>query len=184
MPWTDRPYHIMPPADYKLFLAAMREDRCVEYPLVGWDAVGAWLVKMQFVAKRPATETLQKYRKLFGMPVSRTARQSRHHKTSALPWTTNLMLQAWIGTQGRALGLPRWHPFRVSVESQYSQKPRAIRQRQYDYRKRLANRLAARALGEARLRPRQPKPVTPTPMPVAATTEATPLRFRRLIPAK
>lgn len=109
-----RPFEELPPADYKLFLESMRADRCVEYPLIGWRAVADWLHRMKFVQRPPRDETLRAWRKKFGMPVTHTAR-SREGKDRT-PWTTNLMMQAWLGTQGRALSVPRWHPLRCEVE--------------------------------------------------------------------
>lgn len=110
-----RPFEVIPPAEYKLFLQALREDRCIEYPIVGWQAVGEWLYKMQFTTRIFKPSTLLNWRARFGLPVLTTARDI-HRSNRSKPWCTNLMLHAWLATQGRALTLPRWHPFRQKVE--------------------------------------------------------------------
>lgn len=139
-----RPFEYMPPADYKLFLAAMRADRCLEYRLIGWKEVGRWLQRLQFTQLCLSEGTLRKWRKDFGMPVTQQPRAAVVCGGKRHPWTTNLMMSAWIGTQGRALTLPRWHPFRLSVQPRpLSQKPVAIRVRRHRDRRRMAAALAS-----------------------------------------
>lgn len=168
-----RPYSELSPADYKLFLAAMREDKLREYPIVGWQAIGEWLVRMQWLARLPHVTTLYRYRR-YGMPVNMTPRPMLHG-TKRQPWVTNLMLQAWIGTQGRALTLPRWHPFRQQVEKTYSQKPSAIRDRRHRARKRLATVKAKHAL-DARLSGVAPlSPGLKLPPPAPAQVDVPPI---------
>lgn len=182
-----RPYSELSPADYKLFLLAMREDRFKEYPIVGWQAIGEWLVRMKYVPRVPDLSTMYRYKR-FGMPVTSTPRPS--HGMKRLPWVTNLMLQAWLATQGRALTLPRWHPFRVEVENLYSKKPSAIRMRRAGKRRRLAQIKAEHALAAVRLggipslgTGLKPQAVAPSEVLVAPPTVPAPLRLRRLAPA-
>ena len=136
-----RPFEYLPPADYKLYLKALRDDRCVEYPLVGWPAIADWLVRMKFTRLPPTAATLCKYRKLYGMPVSHQSR-GMDRNCRRKPWTINLMMAAWLATQGRVLSLPRWHPFRLAMEPRpLSQKPSAVRMRrklQRDFAARVA----------------------------------------------
>jgi hypothetical protein len=143
-----RPFQYLPPADYKLFLETLREDRCLEYPIVGYDAIAQWFVKMKYTRTPWSSESLLRHRRNFGLPITKTPRTP--YDDHLVPWTSNLMLHAWIATQGRAMSLPRYHPFRQAVEKTkpLSMHPRAIRGRNYRDRQRLAE---AYALGSGKL---------------------------------
>jgi hypothetical protein len=137
-----RPYEYMTPADRALLLRSMQEDKLREYGLLGWEEIGDFFVRMRFVRRRPSEQTLRKWRKQFGMPVTHTTWLAARRA----PWSSNLLLHAWLATQGRALSLPRWHPFAQAVRKEPpSMKPSAIRMRAMR-----ARRYAARELARTR----------------------------------
>lgn len=110
----------------------MRADRCLEYGIVGWEAIATWFYRMKFTPRVFSSDTMRKYRK-FGMPVVHQARTTVGRRQ---PWTTNLLLSAWLATEGRALSLPRWHPFRVRVTGEACVKPGTLRVRRHRDKKR------------------------------------------------
>ena len=108
-------WRVPTPVDATKLLAAMRHDRSKEYPLTGYAEIGAWFLRMRVVPYVPKKDTIRKWAIKFGLPLAPGVRRPGPGKPP--PWTSNLLLTAWLASEGRALGLPRWHPFRQEVES-------------------------------------------------------------------
>lgn len=201
MPEGFRPYELLDSHAYKAFLEALRADRCHEYPLRDWPAIGAWFHRMQFTNSARRAETLRGWRKRYALPVSRGVRGPGRFDRK--PWTTNLMLHAWMATQGRVLSLPRWHPARMAIDGvtsahkPYSKRPGAMRTRKMWLRREPARLLAARAraaaVAHASAGTPSPARTTPTasessvrntgPYIVGTAGDAgTPRLLRRLVP--
>jgi hypothetical protein len=113
------------PVDKAKLLVALKE-RCVhcgnpaaDYTIMGWPAIAQALVRFGLDEKPVGDATLRKRVKHAGLPVWRGVNSRRNGSTMNGPWriprTTNLVLLAWVASQGRILVHPPWHPFRVEV---------------------------------------------------------------------
>lgn len=151
-----RPYQCLDAAAYKKFLEALRADRCIEYGMRGYPAIGEWLVKMRFLPKVPSPWTLRRWRRDAFLPVV-LARVDGLNRSRRDAYTTNLMLHAWMATQGRMLFLPRWHP--QSMTQVYKRKRERLSTNPNSIRARRAWEKKKRA--EALARSQEPTPASP-----------------------
>ncbi len=97
------------PEAQKAALLALRETfPRAEEGLVGWEEIAAWFVRIRYTDVPPAKSTLQKWSRRWFMPVDlRRATMKSLRRTA---FTTNLMLHAWLLSQGGRMHVPRWHP--------------------------------------------------------------------------
>jgi len=97
------------PETQKRMLQALRDTfPRAEEGLVGWKEIAAWFVRIRYVEVEPAHTTLLTWCRRWAMPVD--LKRLNHVAHRRQPFTTNLMLHAWLLSQGGRMHVARWHP--------------------------------------------------------------------------
>jgi len=163
-----RPFEYLPETEYRLLLAALKEDGRREYGIIGWQAIAVWLYTIGFVRRPPVKSTIVRWVREYFMPACNVMLPTTTSGAGRRTWrgpllTTNLALHAWMVTQGRAVTLPRWHPYRLAVYTRTpcefpvrahpNSRPRG-RQSEEVLRERYARRQESHRIREARRRDR------------------------------
>ena len=110
--------------DMQKLVATLRDEhgmckhcgRGLEYRITGLADIAAWLVRFGFDKKPMGGATIRYRHNVFGLPICKSARRGGDLKHTQ-PWTTNLLLHAWMAGQGRILSFPRWHPLRAGEKA-------------------------------------------------------------------
>ena len=96
-----------PHVNYPTVLKALRAQRSTEYGLRGYGKIADWFYEIGWSRPRPSKSTLRLWEAEAGMPVCHIRLRGK-----PAPWTTNLLLMAWVLAQGGKgrLHRPPWSP--------------------------------------------------------------------------